>query len=290
MTNSSNISLSCEFFPTNTEQGAEKLAVVRKELTAAADFEYFSVTYGAGGSSQERTINLVKRIAEEQSINPKNPKVIAHLTCVAASRNSLIELLENYKSIAIAGILALRGDMPANLVSTEVKNEVENACALVKLTRSIWSDAHIAVACYPEIHPKAKTVAADIAVLKAKADAGANEAVSQYFFNPDSFLRFRDDAVRAGVQIPLTPGIMPITNYRQIADFSDKCGAELPSWIRKRLADLEQDQAALCEFGVDVVAKLCERLISEGVSNLHFYSMNKSEAVLQILRAVGLCK
>lgn len=274
------VRVSCEFFPTATPQGAENLAQVRRDL-AVLHCEYYSVTYGAGGSTQDRTLQLVQRICEEKNA----PPVMPHLTCVSATRAMLEELLDIYQNLGITRLMALRGDMPAG---SYYQGELQDAAELVQLVREKWGErAHIAIAAYPEKHPRAKTPADDLAHFKRKCEAGANEAVTQYFFNPDAFLRFRDEAAASGITVPIVPGIMPITNYVQLARFSDACGAELPRWIRKRLEALQHDQQALLDFGLDVVSGLCARLIQEGVPALHFYSMNRSEALLNLGRRLG---
>lgn len=273
------VPISCEFFPTATEQGGENLAKVRRDLTVF-DCEYFSVTYGAGGSTQERTLKLVRRICEED----ERP-VMPHLTCISATYAELEALLDTYQLMGIKRLLALRGDVPPG---SFYMGELDSAADLVQLVRKKWGDtAHIVVAAYPEKHPRAKTPRDDLEALKIKSEAGANEAVTQYFFNADAFLRFRDEACAMGIEIPLVPGIMPITNYRQLARFSDACGAELPRWIRKRLEAYEHDVEALQLFGTEVVASLCERLVKEGAPALHFYSMNRSQAILAIGRALS---
>lgn len=270
------VAISCEFFPTATPQGAENLASVRRDL-AVFNCEYYSVTYGAGGSTQERTLQLVQRICQEA----ERP-VMPHLTCVSATREQIEALLDVYQAMGIKRLLALRGDAPPG---SYYLGELGSAAELVRLARKKWGDeAHIVVAAYPEKHPRAKTPRDDLEAFKIKCDAGANEAVTQYFFNADAFLRFRDEATAMGIKIPIVPGIMPITNYTQLARFSDICGAELPRWIRKRLEAYQHHSESLLAFGAEVVAALCERLVQEGVPALHFYSMNRSEAILSIGR------
>lgn len=268
------IKISCEFFPTATEQGGENLAQVRRQL-APLNCEYFSVTYGAGGSTQERTLSLVRRIVGEA----ERP-VMPHLTCVGATREGLERLLDIYHDLGIRRLMALRGDMPAG---SYYVGELADAAELVSLVRNRWGEAaHIVVAAYPEKHPRAKSPQDDLQSFKLKCEAGANEAVTQYFFNADAYFRFRDEAVAQGINIPIVPGIMPITNYAQLARFSDACGAELPRWIRKRLEAYQHDLVALTDFGTDVVANLCERLIAHEAPALHFYSMNRAEAILSV--------
>lgn len=273
------VRVSCEFFPTATEQGGENLVNVRKQL-APFNCEYYSVTYGAGGSTQERTLNLVRRIVSEN----ERP-VMPHLTCVGATREALENLLDTYQALGINRLMALRGDMPAG---SYYVGELADAAELVSLVRSRWgSSARIVVAAYPEKHPRAKSPQTDLDSFKTKCAAGADEAVTQYFFNADAYLRFRDEAAAAGVSIPIVPGIMPISNYAQLARFSDACGAELPRWIRKRLEAYQHDNDTLIDFGADVVANLCQRLINEGVPALHFYSMNRADSILNVASRLG---
>lgn len=273
------IPISCEFFPTTTPQGAEKLAVVREALSVL-NCEYYSVTYGAGGSTRDRTFSLVERIQQEN-----NQPAMPHLTCVAAKKADLRALLDEYQQIGINRLMALRGDMPSGMYQA---GDLNDARELVAFVRQLWgAEAQILVAAYPETHPRSKTPAMDLQHFKEKIDAGADEAVTQYFFNVDAYLRFRDEAAKIGVQAPIVPGIMPITNYLQLARFSDACGAEIPRWIRKRLEALQDDMDGLKAFGADVVATMCQRLIDEQAPSLHFYSMNRSDSMLAIARRLN---
>lgn len=270
------VAISCEFFPTATPQGGENLAAVRRDL-AVFNCEYYSVTYGAGGSTQERTLQLVQRICKEN----ERP-VMPHMTCVSATRKEIEALLDVYQELGINRLLTLRGDAPPG---SDYLGELGSAAELIGLVRQKWGDkAYIVIAAYPEKHPRARTSRDDLDAFKMKCDAGANEAVTQYFFNADAFLHFRDEVATMGIGIPIVPGIMPITNYIQLARFSDNCGAELPRWIRNRLEIYQDDTETLLDFGTDVIAALCERLVREGVPALHFYSMNRSEAILAIGR------
>ena len=273
------VRLSCEFFPVATAAGGRKLARVRREL-APLDCEYYSVTYGAGGSTRERTMALVREICGESKRS-----VMPHLTCVASEKAQIEELLDAYHALGIRHLMALRGDMPSGLYQA---GDLRGALDLVKLTREKWGgEAHIVVAAYPETHPRARSPASDLRHFAEKCAAGANEAVTQYFFNPDAYLRFREEARSLGVTIPIVPGIMPITNYIRLARFSDTCGAEIPRWIRKRLEAYQEDLQALEDFGADVVASLCERLVAAGAPALHFYTMNRCEAILAVTRRLG---
>lgn len=273
------LTISCEFFPTNTNQGAEKLKIVRDQL---ADFkpEYFSVTYGAGGSTQERTWDLVKQIHLENRI-----PVMPHLTCVSTDKNLIIKLLDDYYQLGIRKIMTLRGDMPSG---TYYAGEVESVVDLIYLIRDRFGDdIDISVAAYPEIHPRAQNPNQDLNHFCKKMQAGANQAVTQYFFNVDAYLYFRDEVIKKGINQPIIAGIMPITNFHQLARFSDSCGADLPFWIRKRLQAFGDDLPSLQQFGHEVVVKICQSLIREGVEKLHFYSMNKAESVINIINDLG---
>ena len=274
------VTLSCEFFPVATPEGAQKLTEVRKAL-AFMQCEYFSVTYGAGGSTRDRTLALVETIQAEG----RTP-VMPHLTCVAASREELAGLLDVYHAMGIRRLMALRGDMPSGVYQA---SDLQNARELVRFVRERWGDAaKVVVAAYPETHPRSKTPESDMRHFREKMDAGANEAVTQYFFNVDAYLRFRDEALACGIDKPIVPGIMPITNYLQLARFSDACGAEIPRWVRKRLEALRDDLPAVREFGTEVITRMCERLISEGVNKLHFYTMNRADPLVEIVQALNL--
>ena len=273
------VPLSCEFFPTATPEGAEKLAAVRRDL-AVFQFEYFSVTYGAGGSTRDRTMNLVARMCAENG-----PPVMPHLTCVASTEAEIRTLLDDYQALGINRLMALRGDMPSGAFENA---GFTTATQLVSYVRQLWGEnARICVAAYPEVHPRARTPAEDLHAFREKVMAGATDAVTQYFYNADAYLRFRDEVAARGVDITITPGIMPITNYSQLARFSDSCGAEIPRWLRKRLESLQDQPEALLDFGADVIAQLCQRLIAEGVPALHFYSMNRADVILSIADRLG---
>lgn len=277
----SRVPLSCEFFPTATPEGAEKLAAVRREL-AYLQCEYYSVTYGAGGSTRDRTMNLVARLVAENG-----PPVMPHLTCVASSEADIRSLLDDYRALGIYRLMALRGDMPSGAFENAGFTTAEQ---LVAYVRELWgNNARIFVAAYPEVHPRAHTPAADLRAFRDKVAAGATDAVTQYFYNVEAFLRFRDDALALGIDVPIVPGIMPISNFNQLSRFSDACGAEIPRWLRKRLEALQDDLPALCDYGADVVAGICERLIAEGVPALHFYSMNRADLIGELCKRLGWC-
>lgn len=270
--------VSFEFFPPNTTEGEARLRGVHQRLAQAAP-EYFSVTYGAGGATRDKTLRTVLEIAAAGS------RVAPHLSCIGATRESVDELLALYRSQGIRKLVALRGDLPSGMVDT---GDFRFAVDLVRHIRATTGDWFgIAVAAYPEVHPQASSAQADLEALVAKAAAGADTAITQYFYNVDAFLWFRDAAVAAGVGAPIVPGIMPITNYRQLARFSDACGAEIPRWIRQRLAQYGEDLPAIRAFGHEVVAAQCRRLVAEGVDALHFYTMNQAEPTLDLLAASG---
>ena len=275
------VPLSCEFFPTATPEGAEKLAAVRRELSYL-QCEYYSVTYGAGGSTRDRTMNLVARLVAENG-----PPVMPHLTCVASTEAEIHALLDEYQQLGIYRLMALRGDMPSGAFENAGFSTAKH---LVAYVRELWGEkARIFVAAYPEVHPRAHTPAEDLLAFRDKVMAGATDAVTQYFFNVEAFLRFRDDALALGIDIPIVPGIMPISNFTQLSRFSDACGAEIPRWLRKRLEALQDDLPALCDYGADVVAGICERLVAEGVPSLHFYSMNRADLIGALCARLGWC-
>lgn len=274
-----NKSFSFEFFPPKTPEGAEKLRVVRDKL-AALKPKYFSVTFGAGGSTQQGTLETVleiKRAGQEAA---------PHLSCIGSTRESIRAILENYKTHGINHIVALRGDMPSGMQSA---GEFRYANELVEFIRTeTGKHFYIEVAAYPEFHPQATHPDHDLLNFKRKVEAGANSAITQYFFNPDAYFNFVNDAQRLGVTIPIIPGIMPITNYKQLARFSDLCGAEIPRWIRKRLEGYGDDVASLRAFGEEVVTELCDNLLASGAPGLHFYTMNQAEATLALWTNLGL--
>ncbi len=270
---------SFEFFPPKTDKGVEKLKLVRDQLGALKP-KYFSVTYGAGGSTQQGTFDTI------MSIRQAGFDAAPHLTCVGASRQSLRELLQQYIDNDIHRIVALRGDMPSGMHSS---GEFHYANELVAFIRAETSDHfHVEVAAYPEFHPQAGNAQHDLDNFKRKIDAGANSAITQYFFNPDAYFRFIDDCERRGIEAPIVPGIMPITNYSNLARFSDMCGAEIPRWIRKRLEAFADDTDSIKAFGEDVVTDLCHQLLEAGAPGLHFYSMNQAEASMAIWKNLGL--
>ncbi|MDH5445562.1 MAG: methylenetetrahydrofolate reductase [NAD(P)H] [Gammaproteobacteria bacterium] len=270
---------SFEFFPPKTPEGADKLRKVRDEL-AKLNPLYFSVTFGAGGSTQQGTIDTVLEIQQSGS------NAAPHLSCIGSTKESIRELLNKYKDNGIKRIVALRGDMPSGMQET---GEFRYANELVEFIRSeTGSHFHIEVAAYPEFHPQARDAETDLANFKRKVDAGADSALTQYFYNIDAYVRFVEDCEALGIKIPIVPGIMPITNYKQLARFSDMCGAEIPRWIRKRLEGFGDDITSLRAFGLDVTAELCDELLDIGAPGLHFYTMNQTGPTLEIWKELGL--
>jgi methylenetetrahydrofolate reductase (NADPH) len=264
---------SIEFFPPKTDEGAEKLRVVRQKL-AALHPKYFSVTFGAGGSTQQGTLDTVLEIlADGQAAAP-------HLSCVGGSRESIRAVLQQYRSHGIRRLVALRGDLPSGYGGA---GEFRYASELVEFIRAETGDwFHIEVAAYPEMHPQARSPQDDLQNFARKVQAGANAAITQYFYNADAYFQFMDNARRLGVDVPVVAGIMPITNYTQLMRFSEMCGAEIPRWVRLKLASFGDDSASIKEFGLDVVSALCERLLAGGAPGLHFYSMNQAAATTAI--------
>ncbi len=266
---------SMEFFPPKTPEGMEKLRVARAKL-AELHPKYFSVTFGAGGSTQKGTLETILEIQGE------GHEAAPHLSCMGTSRDTLREILAQYKSHGIRRIVALRGDMPSGY---GFSGEFRYASELVEFIRAESGDwFHIEVAAYPEMHPQAKSPQDDLQNFVRKMKAGANSAITQYFYNADAYFRFVEEAGKLGVTTPIVPGIMPITNYTQLTRFSDMCGAEIPRWVRIKLASFGDDSASIRAFGLDVVTALCERLLSAGVPGLHFYTLNQAAATTEICR------
>ena len=270
--------LSFEFFPPKTPEGLEKLKATRAALQQLNP-DFFSVTYGAGGSTQDGSI------AALQSILDAGQVAVPHFTCVGATQESVRTQLALYQSMGLRRILALRGDLPSGYGAA---GEFRYASDLIAFIRAETGDAfQIEVAAYPETHPQAPSPAADIDALAAKVDAGAQSAITQYFFNPDAYARFLDETAKRGIHIPIVPGIMPITNSTQMLRFSDACGAEVPRWIRQRLVSFGDDKASILAFGHEVVLDFCQRLRQLGAPAFHFYSMNTAAPSLALCRALG---
>ena len=271
--------ISIEFFPPQTPEGTEKLRAVRERL-AVLKPEFFSVTFGAGGSTRERTFSIVKEIAAE------GHQAAPHLSCIGSTHANIREILGDYIDAGIRRIVALRGDRPAGMAEA---GEFRHANELVEFIRAETGDRfHIEVAAYPEWHPQAKSPRDDLAAFKRKVDAGANSAITQYFYNVDAYLHFVDAARKMGVDIPIVPGIMPIGSFSKLARFSDACGAEIPRWMRKSFESYGDDTDSIRAFGLDVVTRLCEKLIAEGAPGLHFYSMNMAGPTTETCRRLGL--
>ena len=278
-TPAASLPLSLEFFPPKTPEGTARLAQVRRELYVLEP-QFCSVTYGAGGSTQDGTIGAVQAILDE------GREAASHFTCVGATRESVRERLAQFKAMGLKRIVALRGDLPSGFGPM---GEFRHASDLVGFIRAETGDHfHIEVAAYPEMHPQAKSPQADVQAFAAKARAGANSAITQFFFNSDAYFRFVEEAQALGADIPVVPGIMPITNSSGILRFADSCGAEVPRWIRLRLQSFGDDSASIRAFGLDVVTDLCEQLRCAGVPALHFYTMNASATVLEICRRLEL--
>ena len=272
--------ISCEFFPPDTDEGMAKLAAARKALMPISP-AFFSVTYGAGGSTRERTLQAIQGIRANSSVD-----AAPHLTCVASTRAGIREILTTYRKLDIRRLVALRGDLPSGMSEF---GEFRYANELVEFIRTETGDHfHIEVAAYPEFHPQARTTERDLLNFKRKVDAGANSAITQYFYNPESYFRFVDDCEKLGLDLPIVPGIMPITNFSQLARFSDNCGAEIPRWIRKRLESYGDDLSAIRAYGLDVVTDLCRRLLAAGAPGLHFYTMNRAGPTLAICERLAL--
>ena len=274
------LTFSFEFFPPKTPEGAEKLRVVRAQL-AAVEPAFFSVTFGAGGSTKEGTWNTVTEIAAA------GLPVAPHISCIGTTRASVHDLIGAYKSRGIKRLVALRGDMPSGAAGGA--GDFRYANELVEFIRAETGDwFHIEVAAYPEYHPQCRSPVDDLASFARKVKAGADSAITQYFYNSDAYFRFVDDTRALGVEVPIVPGIMPITNYTQLARFSDACGAEIPRWIRLKLQSFGDDRASIRAFGLDVVTDLCEQLLAVGAPGLHFYTMNQTEPTLELWSRLGL--
>ncbi len=264
---------SFEFFPAKTDEAVTKLNAVQQQL-AELNPHFFSVTFGAGGSTRDKTFETVSRIAANDL--PAAP----HLSCIASTRESIKELLEQYKQHGINRIVALRGDMPSGMMSI---GELRYANELVEFIRQQYGDYFdINVAAYPEVHPQARNSREDLLNFKRKVDAGANAAITQYFYNIDAYFYFIDACEKHGIDLPIIPGIMPVTNYTQLFRFSEMCGADIPRWMRKRLESFGDDIESIQAFGVDVVSSMCQRLLDNGAPGLHFYTMNRSKPTLEI--------
>jgi methylenetetrahydrofolate reductase (NADPH) len=270
---------SFEFFPPKTPEGVEKLRAARRQL-AQLKPKFFSVTYGAGGSTRDRTLEAVLEIQAE------GLEAAPHISCIGASKAEIVELLALYRSKGIRRIVALRGDLPSGAASA---GELRHANELVALIRAATGDwFHIDVACYPEFHPQSRSAQDDIDNFKRKIDAGADSAITQYFYNAEAYFRFVDECEARGIGVPIVPGIMPIGNFAQLARFSDACGAEIPRWLRMRMRGYGDDISSIRSYGLDVVTDLCDHLLAEGAPGLHFYTMNQAGSTSTIWQRLGL--
>ncbi|AWI79929.1 methylenetetrahydrofolate reductase [NAD(P)H] [Parazoarcus communis] len=274
-----NTELSIEFFPPQTEEGAEKLRAVRARLAELRP-SFFSVTYGAGGSTRERTFATVKEIAASGS------EAAPHLSCIGSTRDSIRAILAEYAEAGIKRIVALRGDLPSGVGDA---GEFRYANELVAFIRAETGQRfRIEIAAYPEWHPQARSPKDDLLAFKRKAEAGADSAITQYFYNIDAYLHFVDAVRGMGVDIPIIPGIMPIASFSKLARFSDACGTEIPRWMRKKFEAFGDDSESIRAFGLDVVTAMCEKLIASGAPGLHFYSMNQSALTTEICHRLKL--
>lgn len=270
---------SFEFFPPKTPEGVEKLRAARRRL-AQLEPKFFSVTYGAGGSTRERTLETVLEIQAEGSA------AAPHLSCVGSSREDLRAVLAQYKAHGIRHIVALRGDLPSGAASAGELRHANDLVALIREESGDWF--RVEVACYPEFHPQARSAEEDIRNFQRKIDAGADAAITQYFYNADAYFRFVDACEALGIDVPIVPGIMPIGNFSQLARFSESCGAEIPRWLRLRLQGYRDDAASIRSLGLDVVTELCRHLLAQGAPGLHFYTMNRADLTTEIWRRLGL--
>lgn len=272
---------SFEFFPPKTEVGVEKLSKVRKEL-ATVNPHFFSVTYGAGGSTRDRTYDTVINTQQDTNI-----ETAPHLSCVGDTKDQLRDLLNQYKDNGIKRIVALRGDLPSGMGAS--LGELKYASDLVNFIREETGDHfHLEVAAYPEMHPQASGMNADLQAFKTKVEAGADSAITQYFYNVDAYKFFIDSCEKLGIDIPIVVGIMPITNYENLMRFSNTCGAEIPRWIRVRLEAYAGDKESIIKFGEEVVTNLCEEVLAMGAPGLHFYTLNQLEPSLSIWKNLNL--
>ena len=266
---------SCEFFPPRTDAGMDKLIATHQQLNDTINPEFFSVTFGAGGTTRDRTMETVKQLRSDST-----QIIVPHISCMGSTKQQLADLLDEYISLGINRLVTLRGDIPDE---GEPNNELAHANELVAFIREKTGDHfHIEIAAYPEYHPESASPDDDFKYFLNKARAGADSAITQYFYNIDAYTQFVEKCEQAQLNIPIVPGIMPITNYANLVRFSDNCGAEIPRWIRKQLAAYENDLDSLRAFGADVVAKLCNQLLESGAPGLHFYTLNQTEATLNI--------
>jgi len=276
----SKATLSCEFFPPRTEAGVEKLLTTQQTLNDTFQPAYYSVTFGAGGTTRDSTLEIVKLLTE------KNINVAPHISCIGSSKQQLSELLETYKSLGVTRLVTLRGDIPK---TGELTKELSHANELVSFIRETTGEHFtLEVAAYPEYHPESASPQSDFEHFKNKVAAGADAAITQYFYNIDAYRHFIDDCQKNNITIPVTPGIMPITNFSSLTRFSDLCGAEIPRWIRKQLEAYADDADSLQAFGLDVVSNLCNQLLEQGAPGLHFYTLNQADATTAIWKNLSI--
>jgi len=274
------VKVSCEFFPPRTEAGVEKLQSVQKTLDDTISPEYYSVTFGAGGSTRDSTLDIIKLL------RAKDINVAPHISCMGSTKEQLSDLLAVYKDLGVSRLVTLRGDIPE---SGETTNDLSYANELVSFIRETTGNHFtLEVAAYPEYHPESTSPQADFEYFKNKVAAGADGAITQYFYNIDAYYRFLDNCQKENISIPVTPGIMPITNFQSLTRFSDTCGAEIPRWIRKQLEAYADDKDSLQSFGVEVVSNLCNQLIEQGAPGLHFYTLNQAVATNAIWKNLSL--
>ncbi len=272
--------ISFEFFPPKTDEQRATLDAALPKLKALNP-EYVSVTFGAGGSTLSYTPETIRHLCQTHGLS-----AAPHLSCMGGTRDEIRTLLDQYKAMGCKRIVALRGDLPSGMATHGDFRYASELVAFIRKERDGWF--HIEVACYPEVHPQSDDAHADLRHFKAKIDAGANGAITQYFYNADAYFRFVDAARRAGIEVPIVPGVMPIGNFTQLKRFSDMCGAEIPRWLAKRLAAYGDDVESIREFAADVVADLCRRLIAGGAPGLHFYTLNRARATQAICERLSV--
>jgi methylenetetrahydrofolate reductase (NADH) len=270
---------SIEFFPPKTPEGVDKLRAARKQL-AQLNPRFFSVTFGAGGSTRDRTLETVVEIQGE------GLEAAPHLSCIGSTRENIREILHTYKSHGIRHIVALRGDQPSGVADPGEFRYANELVAFIRQETGDWFE--IEVACYPEMHPQAKSYRDDLKNFRRKLDAGANAAITQYFFNTDAYFNFVEDCGAMNIAVPIVPGIMPIGNFSQLSRFSDMCGAEIPRWLAKKMESYGDDTASIKSFGLDFVTGLCDRLVQGGAPGLHFYTLNQAALTTTIWQRLGL--
>lgn len=271
--------ISFEFFPPKTPEGLENLTQAASHLV---DYKpgFMSVTFGAGGSTRSGTIETVTMLGNATGVS-----IAPHLSCIGSTATEINDILDQYQAMRVTRLVALRGDMPSGMVNA---GDFHYASELVAFIRKMTGNYfHIEVAAYPEFHPQAKNTRDDVMNLKRKHDAGANSAITQYFFNPDAYFYYLDECTTLGIDMPIVPGIMPITQYTSLARFSDVCGAEIPRWIRKRLESYGDDTDSIKKFGLEVVVGLCQQLLAGGAPGLHFYTLNKHQPSIDIIEALN---